>query len=385
LLVICTGDRMRINRNRIVEIAKELIKYKSFTGEERYVGEYVSNFFENIGVEYKIFEKEKGRPNIIASIGGGKKTIAFNGHFDVVPISDESLWETDPFSPELKGNKLFGRGSFDMKGSCAVAMHITELLSKEKINGNLQIQLVSDEEKGAEFGTKYVIELIKKGKVKKPDYVVIGEQSDLKIRNGERGILVFDIKFRGRAAHTSNARHDAVNAIVLASKAVLAIDKKIDKFHPEIGSPVISVNMISGGKIHNQVPGECVITVDRRTIPGETKEIVLKEIKEQMNKVLDKKNYEIMNIFYEPANITPRDSPFIKTVSQTIRDVLKIEPEFYVGRGGVTDARFYRYMGIPTIIYGPMGKHAHGPNEYVDITSLEKQGKVYLGLIKNLL
>ena len=384
LLAICTGDHVYINKNRIVEITKDLVKYKSFTGEEKDVGEYISRFFEDIGVEYTIFEKEKGRPNIIANIGSGKKTITFNGHFDVVPISDES-WETDPFSPELKGNKLFGRGSFDMKGSCAVTMHIAELLSKEKLNGNLQIQLVSDEEKGAEFGTKYVIELIKKGKIKKPDYVVIGEQSDLKIRNGERGILVFDIKFKGRAAHTSNARYDAVNAVVLASKAVLAIDRKVDKFHPEIGSPVISVNMISGGKVHNQVPGECVITVDRRTIPGETKEIVLKEIKEQIDKVLEKKSYELMNIFYEPANITPRDSPFIKTVSETVRDVLKIEPEFYVGRGGVTDARFYRYMGVPTIIYGPTGKHAHGPNEYVDIDTLEKQAKVYLGLIKNLL
>ena len=385
MLVICTGDRMHINRNRIVEIAKELIKYKSFTGEERYVGEYVSSFFENIGVEYKIFEKERGRPNVIANIGSGEKTIAFNGHFDVVPISDKSLWETDPFSPELKGNKLFGRGAFDMKGSCAVMMHIAELLSKEKLSGNLQIQLVSDEEKGAEFGTKYVIKLIKKEKIKKPDYVIVGEASDLKIRNGERGIFVFDIKFKGKAAHTSGARSGAINAIVLASKAVLAIDKKIDKFHPEIGAPVISVNMISGGKVHNQVPGECVITVDRRTIPGETKEIVLKEIEEEINKILDKKRYEILNIYYDPANITPRNSHFIKIVSETIRDVLKIEPEFYVSKGGVTDARFYRYMGIPTIVYGPTGEHAHGPNEYVDITSLEKQAKVYLGLIKNLL
>ena len=81
---------------------------------------------------------------------------------------------------------------------------------------------------------------------------------------------------------------------------------------------------------------------------------------------------EIGDYIFETANITPRDSLFIKTVSQTVRDVLKIEPEFYVGRGGVTDARFYRYMGVPTIIYGP--------NEYVDISTLEKQAKVYLGL-----
>jgi len=374
---------MHIDKTRIIEIAKDLIKYKSFTGMEKDIGKYVSNFFENIGVEYGIYEKKKGRPNIIASLGQGKKTIAFNGHLDIVPISDESSWETDPFLPILKENRLVGRGAFDMKGSCAVLMHISELLSRERLNGSVQIQLVSDEEKGAKFGTRHIIELIEKEEIRRPDYVIVGEGSDLKIRNGERGILVFDVKFTGRAAHTCDANYDAINAIVLASKAVLAIDKKIDKFHPEIGSPVISVNMISGGKVRNQVPGECVITVDRRTIPGETKEQVLEEIAHQIDKVLGTDSYEILNPIYGPANITHKDSAFIEIVIETVRGALEIEPEFYVDRAGVTDARFYRYAGIPTIIFGPVGEHAHGPNEYVDIDSLAKQAKVYLELIKN--
>ena len=375
---------MYIDKNRIIDIAKDLIRHKSFTGMEKDIGEYVCGFFHNIGVEYRVFEKEKGRPNIVANLGSGETTLAFNGHLDVVPISDESSWEIDPFSPELKGNRLIGRGAFDMKGSCAVMMHIAEIISKEKLNGNVQIQLVSDEEKGAEFGTRHIIEFIKEGKIKRPEGVVIGERSDLKIRNGERGVLVFDVKFKGRAAHTADVRSNGINAIVLASKAVLAIDKEIDTFHPEIGSPVISVNMISGGKVKNQVPGECVITVDRRTIPGETKETVLEEIALQINKVLEKESYEIRNVLYGPANITPKDSSIIKTVSEAVRNVLKQEPEYYVGEGGVTDARFYRYAGIPTIIYGPLGEHAHGPNEYVDVDSLEKQANVYLELIRSL-
>ena len=73
----------------------------------------------------------------------------------------------------------------------------------------------------------------------------------------------------------------------------------------------------------------------------------------------------------------------MKTVFEVIKDVSKTEPEFYVGEGGVTDARFYRYTGMPTIIYGPFGEHAHGPNEYVNVDSLEKQANIYLGLINN--
>jgi acetylornithine deacetylase/succinyl-diaminopimelate desuccinylase-like protein len=195
---------------------------------------------------------------------------------------------------------------------------------------------------------------------------------------------MFDVKFKGRAAHTADVRSDAINAIVLASKAILAINNTIDKFHPEIGSPVMSVNKISGGTVKNQVPGECAITVDRRTIPGETKETVLEEIEQQIAKVLKRGCYEILNVSYGPANITPKDASFTTTVSETIREVLKKEPEFYVGEGGVTDARFYRYAGIPTINYGPFGEHAHGPNEYVDVDSLAKQATVYIGLIKRL-
>lgn len=374
---------MYLDKTRIVEIAKDLIKYNSVTGMEKDIGEYICDFFNNIGVNYTVFEKKKGRPNIIASLGNGEKALAFNGHLDVVPISDESSWETDPFLPELRGNRLIGRGAFDMKGSCAVMMYMAEILSKEKLNGNVQIQLVSDEEKGAVFGTRYIIELIQKRRINRPDYVIIGERSDLKIRNGERGILVFNVKFKGRAAHTANVRSVAINAIVLASKAILAIDKKIDKSHPDIGSPVISVNMISGGKTKNQVPGECVITVDRRTIPGETKETVLEEIEQQIESVLGQGSYEILNVLYGPANITPKDTSFMKTVSETVRDILKKEPEFYVGEGGATDARFYRYAGIPAVIFGPLGGHAHGPNEYVDVDSLEKQANVYLGMINN--
>jgi len=154
----------------------------------------------------------------------------------------------------------------------ALMMYIAEIVAKEKLNGNVQIQLVSDEEKGAEFGTKHIIELIKKGKIKKPDCVIIGERKD---------------------------------------------------------------------------------------------------------------SYEILNTLYGTANITPKDFSCVKTFFEVIKYVLKTEPDFYVGEGGVTDARFYRYTNRPTIIYAHLGEHANGPNEYVDVDSLEKQVNVYLGLINN--
>ncbi len=82
---------MQVDKKRIIAIAEDLIKYRSITGEEKDIGGYVSDFFRNIGVKYDIFEKKKGRPNIIARIGSGEKTIAINGHLDIVPVANESL------------------------------------------------------------------------------------------------------------------------------------------------------------------------------------------------------------------------------------------------------------------------------------------------------
>ena len=94
-------------------------------------------------------------------------------------------------------------------------------------------------------------------------------KSDLKVRNAERGLLAVDVTCHGRAAHTAAARVTGVNAIAKAAKAILALEKDIDRFHPAVGKPVISVNTIQAGIAHNVVPGQCTFSIDRRLIPGE--------------------------------------------------------------------------------------------------------------------
>ena len=103
----------------------------------------------------------------------------------------------------------------------------------------------------------HVIDEIQAGRLPRPDYVFIGEKSDLKVRNAERGILGLEVIFHGRASHTAAARATGINAIAKAAKGILALEKDIDKFHPAVGKPVISVNTIEAGVAHNVVPGEC--------------------------------------------------------------------------------------------------------------------------------
>lgn len=347
------------------------------------------------GLEHQVVAKDPARPNVVISIGNADAgpTIVMNGHLDTVPVSDPAAWLTGPFEPVLSddGSKLFGRGASDMKSSTGVMIYLMGLLQNAPLRGRLQAHVVSDEELSGRYGTIHLLEEISAGRLPRPDYCLIGEKSDLKVRNAERGLLAFDVTFYGRAAHTAAARVTGINAIAKAAKGVLALERDLDKFHPSVGQPVISVNTIHAGIAHNVVPGECTISVDRRLIPGETRESALAEARAALDalKADDPEfRYEIVadpRGDFIPANITPEDSPLVQAVQQSVRTVTAEEPAYFVAWAGATDGRFYRQAGIDTVGYGPGGENAHGANEAVYVPGLVTQAKVYVETITRLL
>jgi acetylornithine deacetylase/succinyl-diaminopimelate desuccinylase-like protein len=212
---------------------------------------------------------------------------------------------------------------------------------------------------------------------------LIGEKSDLKVRNAERGLLGIEVTCFGRAAHTAAARVTGINAIAKAAKAVLALEGDIDRFHPAVGRPVISINTIHAGVAHNVVPGECTFSIDRRLIPGESRDSVVAEIAAALDAIAQddpefryELNVDPMQDFI-PANITDDDSPLVRALQASVRAVTGTEPEYFVAWAGATDGRFYRQVGIDTVGYGPGGENAHGANEAVFVDDLVTQAKVY--------
>jgi acetylornithine deacetylase/succinyl-diaminopimelate desuccinylase-like protein len=278
-----------------------------------------------------------------------------------------------------------------MKSSTGVMLYLLDLLKDAPLKGRLQAHVVSDEETSGMYGTIHLLDEIAAGRLPKPDYVFIGEKSDLKVRNAERGIFALNITFHGRASHTAAARVTGINAIAKAAKGVLALEGDIDAFHPAVGKPVISINTIVAGVAHNVVPGECHITVDRRTIPGETRETVMAEIRAKLEAVAASDPEFKYTIVEDPhgdyiaANITDENSPLVRAMQAAIRDVTSLEPEYFVAWAGATDGRFYRQAGIDTVGYGPGGEAAHGANEAVYIEDLVTQAKVYAETIGGLL
>jgi acetylornithine deacetylase/succinyl-diaminopimelate desuccinylase-like protein len=254
----------------------------------------------------------------------------------------------------------------------------------------VQAHIVSDEETGGALGTRFLLEQIAVGRLQRPDFCLIGEKSDLKVRNAERGLLAVNVTCLGRAAHTAAARVTGVNAIAKAAKAILALEKDIDRFHPAVGKPVISVNTIQAGLAHNVVPGECTFSIDRRLIPGETRESAVAEIVAALDDIASEDpafRYELdIDPLKDhiPANITDDTSHLVQALRASIATVTGQDPEYFVAWAGATDGRFYRQAGIDTVGYGPGGENAHGANEAVQIDDLVTQAQVYVETITRL-
>jgi succinyl-diaminopimelate desuccinylase len=384
-----------IDRETVLPIARSLISIPSVSGDEAAIMAWVQDWCRERDMPVQVIARDEARPNVIVSVGDPKRgpTLAMNGHLDTVPVSDPESWRTGPFNPVVSddGVRLFGRGASDMKASVGVMLAMMELYRDADVQGCLQAHVVSDEETGAYWGTRAVIEAIQRGDLAQPTWCLIGEKSELKVRNAERGILAVRATVHGRASHTAAARVTGINAIMLAAKAVLALEQDLDKSHPSVGKPVISVNMISGGLAHNVVPGECSFEIDRRLIPGETKESAVAEIRKVLDGVAmddDRFRYTLMidpDDKFIAANMTEAGSPLVQAVWEATRAVREQEPEFFVQWAGATDGRFYRQIGVDTVGMGPGGENAHAANEAVYIDDLVTQAKIYAQTIERLL
>jgi acetylornithine deacetylase/succinyl-diaminopimelate desuccinylase family protein len=385
----------RVDPDAVIQTARDLIRIPSVTGDELAVMDHVQRWAADRGIPFTVVAKDTSRPNVILSLGDSADgpTLVLNGHLDTVPVSDQDAWRTDPYDPVVSedGSRLFGRGSSDMKSSTGVMMATLELFKSTSLRGCLQAHVVCDEEKSANFGTIVVLDAIAAGVLPRPDYCVIGEKSDLKIRNAERGILGVRITFHGRASHTAAARATGVNAIAKAAKGILALEQDLDAYHPAVGKPVISVNMVQGGVAHNVVPGECAIDVDRRLIPGETKDSVVADMRTALDAVAAGDPLFRYTMDIDPdddfiaANITEADSPIVAQMQAAAERVTGSVPPYFVQWAGATDGRFYRQRGIDTVGLGPGGENAHGANEAVYVPDLITQAKVYAETIGALL
>lgn len=374
--------RLAIDTQRLVELASDLIAIDSQNppGDETAVAKYCVDLLKTLELSVQIVGPP-GRPSVLAtpyqSVDG--PTLLFNGHLDVVPVKPEA-WRFPPFSPTVEGDRLFGRGSSDMKGGIAAALEAYRCLlaSGWKRDTNVVFHLVADEELGGALGTKWLVE----HDLVKADACIDPEPTDLRIGIAERGLIHAQLDVTGVPAHASTPSA-GVSAIERAAAITLALQgTTFAENHPLLGSPSANVGTIEGGTAPNVVAEFCRMKIDRRLLPGMTVEQALESIRAKIDQLgLDDLDYQLQVLMYGEGSEISRQHPFVDFVADQYK-LIDVDPVF-VGMQFTTDARFVRNdCAIPTLVLGP-GElaQAHTVDESVSIDSLGTAATLYAGII----
>lgn len=341
----------------------------------------------------------RGNPRhiVLGRRGSGSPVLQFNGHYDVVPVG--TGWKKDPFEPRIEEGRMYGRGTTDMKGGIAATIgsfkHILD--DKLKLDGTLEAAFVPDEESGG-VGTRYLVET---GRTK-PDYVVIAEPTHPPIQRmkiGHKGIVRGVVRVFGKQVHGS-APWRGENAFVKASILVSEFMKEYQPLldaratkqpteDPEGKHPTINLGGYaeSLSKKDNIISGEFVFSFDRRVIPEEDVNEVVKELQTTFQTVAQRvgARLEVKVLSAVPASVTSQDSRIATVTRKCIKSVLHTDAvaSISVGRN---DAVFYKMIGVDAINYGPGEEGtAHMPDEYTTIAELSIAVEVYTEIIKEFL
>ncbi|MDP9235682.1 MAG: M20 family metallopeptidase [Actinomycetota bacterium] len=378
-----------LDSERLVGRLQRLVKAASENppGEEAEAGKVAAELCRDAGGEVEVHEATPGRPNVVARWGTGDgPTLGFCSHIDVVPAGDRNLWAVDPYAGEIRDGQLLGRGACDAKGPIAAAVEAVEMLrtTGTKLEGTLELELVSDEEA---MGYQGAGSLVEKGLIR-PDMAIVGEPTSLQVVLAQRGACWLRITTHGKAAHGSTPERGR-SAIRDMAEIVLRLDATLpDITHPVVGGPSINVGTIHGGEKVNIVAAGCEIRVDRRTIPGESEESVLESIFAAIE--LAKERFPDIDAvvevdsFAHPFEVVP-DSRVVRELSAGIEYASGVPAEM-TGLLASTDARFLAQAGADVVVCGPGDLSvAHTAAEYIELAELERGAVAYASAFARLL
>ncbi len=361
--------------SEVVDLLAELVSIDSSNPDlvsgaagEAAIAHFIEKWFVANDFEVHRLERHLGRPSIVGiSRGSGLgKSLMLNGHIDTVSLGS---YEGDGLDPVITDGKMFGRGTFDMKGGIAAMMVAAKAAKLAGHRGDLIVACVADEE-AASFGTEEVLEkfLTDAGLVIEPSY--------LQVTMSHKGFAWFDVVIHGRAAHGSRPEL-GVDAIAKAGHFLVALEEYARRLannpDPILGPGTVHASLIAGGEEASSYPAQCTITLERRTVPGESSRVVESELKE----ILDALASSVKDFSYTLSPGLARDSfkadPESEIAKIAVRHlgdalghapVIRAEPFW-------TDCALLDQAGIPCLLFGVDGDGAHAATEWVTLESLE--------------
>jgi succinyl-diaminopimelate desuccinylase len=310
-----------------------------------------------------------GLPVLAATVGAEKgPTVVLHGHLDVVPA------QAGQFEPRLEGDRLFGRGAYDMKGGLAAMMCAArDLAAQKKVKVHFVCCCDEESEEDENRGSDYIARQM--GYL--GDFVITGEPTDMLIGVQAKGVLLLRIDVRGRAAHGSTPWLGD-NAVLKAMDVFRGIQSLpfARESSEMFDRPSINLGRVSGGDVPNKVPDHCVIDVDIRFLPGQEADGILHEVESIPD-------IEVDIIFRRDPVVVSRTNPFVVMLAEATSAGSPAEA-ISVGRDGASDITAWLEQGVPGVEFGPIGAGHHGPEEWVSVSSLGRYRQAlvdFVGLV----
>ncbi|HEX7078900.1 MAG TPA: M20/M25/M40 family metallo-hydrolase [Candidatus Eisenbacteria bacterium] len=338
---------------------------------ERAVAEFARDWLLARGVRAWLEEATPGRPNAVAEVGRpegpGVRTLVLCAHLDTVGTAGMTI---PPFEPRIDGGHVYGRGAYDMKGGVAACMAAAAALAREEFGGRVLLALVADEEYESVGAADFV-------RRHKADGCILTEASEGDLIIAHKGFVWADVVTQGRAAHGS--RYDlGVSAVARMGRIIAALDRFDTEVlrkreAPYVGRASMHCAVVRGGVGLSTYAPDCALQVERRTLPGETADQVLEELRGVVRDAGEEATVTIRT-FRAPLT-TPADAPVARATRAAIEAVTGREP----AERGVAywmDAAIFAEAGIPAVDYGPSGAGAHEAVEWVDAESVTRTAQV---------
>lgn len=373
-----------INGIDVASILQRLIKAPSCypPGNTVRVADVCETILRENGIPSKRVALDETLPSVIGELGSAEgPVVVMHSHIDTVPTGEEKRWTYPPFSGTIANGMVYGRGAGDCKGSTAVQLAAMIALKKAGVNlsGKVQIACVADEENCGKKGTKW----LREEKILNPDFLIIGEQTEDKVAVAERQAIWVKLIVDGKASHAAIPWRGE-NAIVRMAYVIKELEEylkpRLRSDHPYLPPSTMSINLIEGGTKENVVPESCAISIDRRVLPGESKESVFHELEEVLDRVKSKigpfpSRLELI-IDQGPSIDTDPDCELVKIMQKALKDITGREEKIISYAQG-SDARYFSQDGIPVVIFGPSDPDVgHMVDECCSIAQLEDGARV---------
>jgi acetylornithine deacetylase len=330
---------------------------------EAEIAAFVARWLERAGVRVETVESDPGRPSVVATVPGRDdgRSLLLNAHLDTVAVAGPDAG----LVPRVEDGRLFGRGAYDMKGGLAAIMLVAADVARRPLSGDLIVTAVADEE-AASIGTQEVLRSVA------ADAAIVAEPTELRLAVAHKGFASFEIETHGRAAHGS--RYElGVDAIAMMGRVLVALSALDESLradrdpHALLGGASLHASVIEGGEGFSTYPARCVLTLERRTLPGESREEVAREVRETTAGV----DATVRQLFAREPLETPPAEEIVGVLQAAASAVLGQEPEI-VGVPFWTDAALIAAAGIPAVVFGPGGEGAHAEAEWVSLDDVER-------------